>query len=199
MGHICFQDSHSLVHLWFQANHSLVHLWFQVIHSLDRSWLHADHSLGHAGVWFQADHILDHLWFPSWSWQDHIRNFVWLVWRHTMVRLWSAWSGNSGHPEDGFWKEKLREGRNEGRKNFTFTLHSPIKYDLARSSNFGFFRSILQSTSWYPKKSKVKKVTKGKTKHSGKKTRKWKSPYVDQSNDCFQFAFFLPITVDSPV
>ena len=85
MGHICFQNSHSLVQWWFRASHSL-----------DHPWLQADQILGHTGVWFLTDHSLDHIWFPSWSWQDHIRNFVWLVWRHTVVRLWSAWWGNPG-------------------------------------------------------------------------------------------------------
>ena len=70
--------------LWFQDSHSMVHLWFHAIHGLGHWWLQDDHSLDH------------HIWFPSWSWQDHIRNFVWLIWRHTLVRLWSAWLVNLG-------------------------------------------------------------------------------------------------------
>ena len=68
--------------LWFQADHTLDHIWFQ-----------ADHTLDH--IWFQADHTLDHIWFQA----DHcniVRKFVWFLWCHNMVRLWSPWSGNPG-------------------------------------------------------------------------------------------------------
>ena len=43
-------------------------------------------------AWFQTGHRLDHIWFPSWS----LQHFAWLVWSHTMVRLWWVWSGSPG-------------------------------------------------------------------------------------------------------
>ena len=83
--------------LWFQADHTLDHIWFQ-----------ADHTLDH--ILFQADHTLDHIWFQA----DHskiiVRKFVWFLWCHNMVRLWSAWSGNPGYAfwkKERFWRTKI--------------------------------------------------------------------------------------------
>ena len=97
--------------VWFQADHTLDHegLWFQADHTLDiygpvydqpgtikklSLWFQPDHILGH--IWFQADHTLDHIWVQAYHGKIIVRKFVWFLWCHNMVRLWSAWSGNQG-------------------------------------------------------------------------------------------------------
>ena len=55
-------------------------------------WFQAEHTLDH--IWFQADHTLDHIWFQTDHGKIIVWKFVWFVWCHNMVRLWSTWSGN---------------------------------------------------------------------------------------------------------
>ena len=79
-------------------------LWTIYDFKLSIFWTIYGSILDHKSLWFQADHTLDHIWFQA----DHskiiVRKFVWFVWCHNMVRLWSAWSGNPGFYEILSWE-----------------------------------------------------------------------------------------------